>query len=116
MRASPFAFLAPASYRDLLAAAAEHAEDGKLLSGGQSLLPMLNLRLLRPACLIAIGAHLEGPIRIEGAALLIPAGTRHAALLRDPLVRRWLPSLAQAARHIGNVRVRNRGTIGGSLA
>jgi CO/xanthine dehydrogenase FAD-binding subunit len=116
MRAHPFSFLAPSSYSELLAAAKEHAEDGKLLAGGQSLLPMLTLRLLRPAVVIAIGDHLNGEIRLEGRDLIIPAGTRHATLVRDPLVRTWLPSLGQAAHLVGNSRVRNRGTIGGSLS
>ena len=116
MRASPFAFLAPTSYPELLATAREHAEDGKLLAGGQSLLPMLNLRLLRPAVVIAIGGHLSGEIRSDGRELVIPAGTRHCELMRNELVRTRLPTLALAAGHIGNVRVRNRGTIGGSIS
>lgn len=116
MRAEPFDLIEPATYGELLAAARQHAEDGKLIAGGQSLLAMMNLRLVRPAVLVAVGALLDGEIHADAGDLVIPAGTRHAALIRDPLVRRHFPSLADAASHIGNIRVRNRGTIGGSLA
>jgi carbon-monoxide dehydrogenase medium subunit len=116
VRAEPFELVEPTSYAGLLAAAREHAEDGKLLAGGQSLLAMMNLRLLRPAVLVATGDLLRGEILIENGDLVIPAGTRHAELIQSEPVRRWFPSIAEAARHIGNTRVRNRGTIGGSLA
>jgi CO/xanthine dehydrogenase FAD-binding subunit len=116
VRAEPFDLIEPATYGELLAAARQHAEDGKLIAGGQSLLAMMNLRLVRPAVLVAVGALLDGEIHADAGDLVIPAGTRHAALIRDPLVRRHFPSLADAASHIGNIRVRNRGTIGGSLA
>ena len=116
MRADPFDLVEPNSYLELLAAAREHAEDGKLIAGGQSLLPLMNLRLARPAVLVATGELLSGPIAAEQGELVIPAGTRHATLVRNELVRTHFPSLAEAARNIGNTRVRNRGTIGGSLA
>lgn len=116
MRAEPMDLIEPTTYAELLDAARAHAEDGKLIAGGQSLLPMMNLRLLRPSALVATGDLLAGDIERAGGDLVIPAGTTHAALARDDLVREWLPSLSVAARLIGNSRVRNRGTIGGSLA
>jgi len=90
--------------------------EGKILAGGQSLVPMLNLRLAAPAALIDITPiHSEGP-SLEGDELVIPAMTRHVDVLRSALVQQHCPLLAHAVGLVGNVRVRNRGTIGGSLA
>lgn len=90
--------------------------EGKILAGGQSLVPMLNLRLAAPAALIDITPiRSEGPY-LEGDELVIPATTRHVDLLRSTLVRQHCPLLTHAVGLVGNVRVRNRGTVGGSLA
>ena len=96
----------------LLAASAE----AKLLAGGQSLMPMLNLRLARPDLLIDINPADQREPSLDGNNLRLPALTRHRVLLEHDLVRRGCPLLAEAVRYVGNVRVRNRGTIGGSLA
>lgn len=90
--------------------------EGKILAGGQSLVPMLNLRLAAPAALIDITPiRSQGPYQ-EGDELVIPATTRHVDVLRSTLVRQHCPLLGHAVGLVGNVRVRNRGTIGGSLA
>jgi aerobic carbon-monoxide dehydrogenase medium subunit len=116
MVAAPFEYMSVDSYEDAVAALSEHDEDAKLLAGGQSLVPMLNLRLARPTLLIDInGADAREPF-LDSGRLVLPALTRHAQLLADPAVRCNAPLLSAAARYVGNVRVRNRGTIGGSLA
>jgi carbon-monoxide dehydrogenase medium subunit len=101
----------------LLAAGGEEA---KVLAGGQSLMPMLNLRLAHPELLIDINLADQRPPSVEvhnsRGLLRLPALTRHRVLLEHDLVRWHCPLLADAVRHVGNVRVRNRGTIGGSLA
>jgi aerobic carbon-monoxide dehydrogenase medium subunit len=101
----------------LLAAGGEEA---KILAGGQSLMPMLNLRLARPELLIDINPadRREPSVEVHNSRglLRLPALTRHRVLLEHDLVRWHCPLLADAVRHVGNVRVRNRGTIGGSLA
>jgi CO/xanthine dehydrogenase FAD-binding subunit len=90
--------------------------EAKILAGGQSLVPMLNLRLAFPGALIDVDGIPAGEPRLEGGHLLIDANTRHRVLTTSDVVGRHAPLLAHAARLIGNVRVRNRGTIGGSLA
>jgi aerobic carbon-monoxide dehydrogenase medium subunit len=79
-------------------------------------MPMLNLRLAHPDLLIDINPADQRPPSLDGDNLRLPALTRHRVLLEHDLVRQHCPLLAEAVRHVGNVRVRNRGTIGGSLA
>jgi aerobic carbon-monoxide dehydrogenase medium subunit len=95
---------------------AEHGEEAKILAGGQSLMPMLNLRLAHPGLLIDINPADPRPPVLENDMLRLPALTRHRVLLEHPLIRQHCPLLADAIRYVGNVRVRNRGTIAGSLA
>ena len=97
----------------LLAAA---GDDAKILAGGQSLMPMLNLRLARPDLLIDINRADQRAPSLDGNHLRLPALTRHRVAAEHDLVRQHCPLLADAIRYVGNVRVRNRGTIGGSLA
>jgi carbon-monoxide dehydrogenase medium subunit len=119
MVAPAFEYAAAGSYDEavrLLAASAERGEEAKILAGGQSLMPMLNLRLAHPELLIDINPADQRPLTLENEMLRLPALTRHRVLLEDPMVRQHCPLLAEAVRHVGNVRVRNRGTIAGSLA
>ncbi len=116
MVSAPFDYVAASSYEEAAALLHEHGDDAKILAGGQSLLPMLNLRLARPSVLIDINAADQRAPRLDGDVLHLPALTRHRTLMEDELVRRHCPLLADAVRHLGNARVRNRGTIGGSLA
>jgi CO/xanthine dehydrogenase FAD-binding subunit len=95
---------------------AGHGSDAKLIAGGQSLVPMMAMRLIRPAVLVDIGqlAALSF-IAIEADAVRIGAGTRQAAIERDDELAGAVPLLRQALEWVGHVQTRNRGTIGGSL-
>ena len=92
-------------------------EDAKLLAGGQSLLPILRLRLAYPELVIDLGGigELTG-VTDDGDALLIGAMTTHADILADPLIRQHAPLIAQATETVADRQVRHRGTFGGSLA
>jgi aerobic carbon-monoxide dehydrogenase medium subunit len=117
MKASPFGYIKPDTLSACLAALGEHGEEAQVIAGGQSLMPLMNLRLAAPSVLIDIAgiAELRG-IRREPGQIIIGAMETHAALTRSPIVREELPLLALAAPHIAHVAVRSRGTIGGSLA
>lgn len=95
-----------------------HADpEAKALAGGQSLVALLNLRLARPSRLVDIGRLGELDRIFEDRDSLVLGGlVRHRRLENDPLVRRRAPLLAEAASHIGHLAIRNRGTLGGSLA
>jgi aerobic carbon-monoxide dehydrogenase medium subunit len=116
MVAPAFDYIAAGSYDEAVRLLAENGEEAKILAGGQSLMPMLNLRLAHPDLLIDINPADQRPPSLDGNNLRLPALTRHRVLLEHDLVRQHCPLLAEAVRHVGNVRVRNRGTIGGSLA
>jgi carbon-monoxide dehydrogenase medium subunit len=122
LKPAPFAYVAPRSLAEALALLARHGEEGKLLAGGQSLVPVLNFRLAQPAVLIDVnrvpeldGLALAGGERNVGE-LRMGALTRHRRLEVDPLVRAHAPLLAEAAPHIAHPQIRARGTVGGSLA
>jgi carbon-monoxide dehydrogenase medium subunit len=112
-----FDYVAARSVNEALELMAKHGEDGKILAGGHSLLPAMKLRLSSPRMLIDIGpvAELRG-IKVDGGELVIGALTVHADIAASELVRKHLPGLADAAAVIGDLQVRNRGTIGGSVA
>ena len=112
-----FGYVAARSIDEALELLAKHGEDGKLLAGGHSLIPAMKLRLQSPQVLIDLGTlpGLRG-VRIEGNGLVIGALTVHADIAASDLVRKHIPGLADAAAVIGDVQVRNRGTIGGSVA
>jgi carbon-monoxide dehydrogenase medium subunit len=112
-----FGYLAPRSLREALDLLTAHGEEAKLLAGGHSLLPAMKLRLASPRYLIDIGRlpDLRG-IKVAGENLVIGALTVHSDIAASDLVRQHLPGLADAAAVIGDVQVRNRGTIGGSVA
>ncbi|HTX48812.1 MAG TPA: xanthine dehydrogenase family protein subunit M [Caulobacteraceae bacterium] len=95
----------------------QRASDGTYLAGGMTLIPTLKQRLARPSDLVDLGAlkELTG-IRLEGRTLTIGAMTRHAAVATSADVRRAIPALADLAGQIGDAQVRNRGTLGGSVA
>lgn len=111
----PFAYERAASLADALTALAGDG-DAKPIAGGQSLVPMMGLGLLAPARIVDIGGlDLAGLQRANGS-ITVGALTRHRELERSDQFARYLPLAAEAARHIGNPRVRNRGTLGGSLS
>jgi aerobic carbon-monoxide dehydrogenase medium subunit len=100
-----------------IAALVEHGEDAKLLAGGHSLIPLLKLRLAQPAVLIDIERVRDlSYIRDEGDHVAVGALTRHRDVERSELLSRSVPLLPAATAHVGDPQVRNRGTIGGSLA
>jgi aerobic carbon-monoxide dehydrogenase medium subunit len=112
-----FGYIAARSVDEALELMAKHGEDGKLLAGGHSLIPAMKLRLTSPRTLIDLGTvpGLRG-VRVDGNNLVVGALTVHADVASSGLVRKHLPGLADAASVIGDVQVRNRGTIGGSVA
>jgi carbon-monoxide dehydrogenase medium subunit len=117
MKPAPFEYLRPATVAEAVEALAAHPGEAKALAGGQSLVPLMNLRLARPAVLVDLDrvAGLDG-IEERDGYLAIGAMVRHEQLVTDPTVRRTAPLLAAAAAWIGHSAIRHRGTIGGSLA
>jgi len=116
MVAPAFEYVAARSYDEAVHLLADGGDEAKVLAGGQSLMPMLNLRLARPELLIDINTADDRPPSVADGMLRLPALTRHRVLLEHDLIRQHCPLLAAAVWHVGNVRVRNRGTVGGSLA
>jgi carbon-monoxide dehydrogenase medium subunit len=117
MKPAAFTYEVPATVAAALAALAARGEAAKIIAGGQSLAPMMNMRIAQPGHLIDINRIAElSRIRLDGDTLVIGALARHADLARDPLVREHAPMLAYAAGTIGHYAIRQRGTIGGSLA
>ena len=117
MKARNFRYIRPASLQHAYRILAEGGDAAVPVAGGQSLLAGLNMRLSAPKLLVDIGnlKELAGQSQAEGIVRL-GALTRHGELLRSELVRKELPLVARAAAHIGHVAIRNRGTLGGSLA
>ncbi|HTN80330.1 MAG TPA: xanthine dehydrogenase family protein subunit M [Acidimicrobiales bacterium] len=116
MKPAPFVYVAPASLDEAVAALAEHGEDAKVLAGGQSLIPLLSLRLARPTALIDLNGVAELSSISANGAVTIGAMTRHRAVERSSEVARLVPLLSAAVPYIGHAAIRTRGTIGGSLA
>jgi aerobic carbon-monoxide dehydrogenase medium subunit len=112
-----FGYVAAHSVEEALQLLTKHGEDAKLLAGGHSLIPAMKLRLSSPRTLIDLGTvpGLRG-VRMDGNTLAIGALTVHTDVASADLVQKHLPGLADAASVIGDVQVRNRGTIGGSIA
>ncbi len=112
-----FDYLRPASLDEAVAMLASQGEEAKLLAGGHSLLPMMKLRLARPAALVDLGGLRDGLsyVRSEGGAVAIGALTRHHDVAVSDVVLQRLPVLAHAASLVGDPQVRHRGTLGGSL-
>ena len=117
MKASAFSYARATSVGNALELLAAHGDKAKVLSGGQSLMPAMNLRLIAPELIVDIGeiAELRG-IAVQGDVLSIGALTRHADLLKSPEISTHAPLLTEAIGHIAHPAIRNRGTIGGSLA
>ncbi|GGV66059.1 MULTISPECIES: FAD binding domain-containing protein [Streptomyces] len=111
-----FDYVRPAGLDEAVRALADAGEDAKVLAGGQSLLPLLRLRLAFPDVVVDIGRipGLRG-VREEDDCLVIGALTTHHEVMRDPLVRRHAGLLAQATATVADPAVRHRGTLGGSL-
>jgi CO/xanthine dehydrogenase FAD-binding subunit len=116
MKPAVFEYIRPASLDDALGVLRERGDEAKVLAGGQSLVPLMNFRLARPAVLVDLNALPDlAYIRAEGAGLALGAMTRQRAIEKSALVRERSPLLADATPWIGHVPIRSRGTIGGSL-
>jgi carbon-monoxide dehydrogenase medium subunit len=118
VKPAPFRYARAGSLAEAIALLAEGHGDAKVLAGGQSLVPMLNMRLVRPGVLVDVNGvrELAGIARTPEGGLRIGALTRHAELAASPMVRERAPLLTEAARHVGHAAIRNQGTLGGSLA
>ena len=110
-------YVAPASVAEAVSALSEAGEDAKVLAGGQSLIPVLRLRLSYPTVLVDLRkiGDLRG-VREEGSELVIGAMTRHADVVTDPLIRQYAALVAEATATVADPAVRHRGTFGGALA
>jgi carbon-monoxide dehydrogenase medium subunit len=118
MKPAPFEYVAPDSLDDALAAMQQHGFDAKPLAGGQSLVPVMNFRLAQPGVLIDLNGvpGLDNLWLADEGALHFGSMVRQSRLERDPLVAQHQPLLAEAMPHIAHPQIRNRGTLGGSLA
>jgi len=117
MKPVPFEYHRPASLAETFDLLDRYGDDGRLLAGGQSLVPALNLRLAAPRAVIDINRIPDlDAIRVTADGLVIGALARQEALERSPLVREHAPLIASALPHVGHSAIRTRGTIGGSLA
>ena len=117
MKPPSFEYSAPTTVEEAVALLAEHQGDAKILAGGQSLMPLLNMRLARPGLVVDVNrvAGLDY-IREDDGGLIIGALTRQRAIERSEIVQRQQPLLHAATRYIAHPQIRNRGTVGGSLA
>ena len=117
MKAPKLSYVRAESVAQALALLSEHGDDARILAGGQSLMPTLNMRLSQPDLLIDINRLdvLRG-ISVEDGMVRIGALARHAEVLRSPIVAEHLPLIVEAMPHVAHMAVRNRGTFGGSIA
>lgn len=117
MKPAPFDYFAPATVDEALALLAEHGGDAKPLAGGQSLIPAMNFRLARPAVLVDLNRiPALAYVRAESGGVAIGAMTRQRAVERSDVVAAAAPLLAEAMPSIAHAQIRNRGTVGGSIA
>lgn len=116
MKPAPFDYVMAGSLQEALDVLSAEGDGARVISGGQSLMAILNMRLARPEVLVDI-SRIPGlnEIRRDGAYVEIGAGVTQAALLRWPNLSRDLPLLAKALPHVGHIQTRNRGTVCGSL-
>lgn len=114
---APFDYVAPASVEEALSALSQFGDDAKILAGGQSLLPVLRMRLNAPEVVIDLGRieSLRG-VRDDGDAIVVGAMTPHSVVGSDPLVAEHAALVAKAVEHLADAQVRHRGTFGGALA
>lgn len=118
MKPASFRYIRATSLEHATSALREHGGEAKILAGGQSLMPLLNFRMLRPTALIDINRlrDLDHVAETEDGGLRIGALTRHYTLETSPAVRARFPILQEAITHVAHIAIRNRGTIGGSLS
>jgi carbon-monoxide dehydrogenase medium subunit len=117
MKPPKFRYFAPKSVGEALALLAEHADEARVLAGGQSLVPLMNMRLVHPDVLVDINGITElSFIKASNGGLTIGALTRDATLANDTTIAEDLYVLREAAHYVGHPAIRNRSTIGGSIA
>ncbi len=117
MKPATFDYHAPATLDSAIALLLQYKGDARLLAGGQSLLPMMNFRIVTPAAIVDLNRIPDlAYIRVENATVRIGAMTRHRAVEFSPVIAERLPLLAEAIRLVAHLPIRSRGTIGGSLA
>lgn len=117
MKPPPFAYAAPTTVDDVLDVLRLEPEETTLLAGGQSLMPMLNMRMAAPRVLVDLNGVAElGRIDADADRVRVGAMVRQRALETDARIAQRVPLLAEATRHIAHVPIRTRGTVGGSLA
>jgi carbon-monoxide dehydrogenase medium subunit len=113
----PFEYVRAGSVEEAIAALTEHGDDAKLMAGGHSLLPLMKLRLAMPAVVVDISRIPDlSYVRVDGDQVALGAGTRHVELERSDVARAEVPLLAHTASLVGDPQVRNRGTLGGTVA
>jgi len=117
VKAPRFSYVRAENVAQVLRLLDEHGDEARILAGGQSLMPTLNMRLSQPRLLIDINRlDALGGISLQGDRVRIGAMTRHAEVAGSEIVARHLPLIAEAMPHVAHVAVRNRGTFGGSIA
>lgn len=117
MKPAPFVYVAPETVEDAVALLVEHGDAAKVLAGGQSLVPLMNMRLARPRVLVDINRVLAlHYLGVEDGVVRIGAITRQRAVERSPEVAARCPLLRDALKHVGHPAIRARGTVAGSLA
>jgi carbon-monoxide dehydrogenase medium subunit len=117
MKPASFEYHAPETLAAALALKAQHGDEAKFLAGGQSLIPAMNFRIAQPALLLDLNRLADlAFIRAAGGELRLGALTRQRAVERDPLVKQHAPLLHETMPHVAHPQIRNRGTLGGSLA
>jgi aerobic carbon-monoxide dehydrogenase medium subunit len=116
VKPAQFEYIKAATIEDAVRALGQHGDRARILAGGQSLIPMMNFRLITPEVLIDIGnIKTLSFIRREGDALVIGAGTTHTEILKSADVKKACPLLTEAYGHVAHHTIRNRGTIGGNI-
>jgi carbon-monoxide dehydrogenase medium subunit len=117
VKAAPFAYVKPRTLEEVLALLEKHGDDARILAGGQSLIPSLNMRLSAPRLLIDISLlSALKEISLDQDVVRIGALATHAQIEQSEVIGKHVPMLAEAVRHIAHPAIRNRGTLGGSLA
>lgn len=117
MKPAPFRYFAAHSIEEAVQLLAEHGDEARVLAGGQSLVPLMNMRLAHPGVLVDINNVSElAYVRPRNGGLALGALTRDATIERDALVEERLPLLHEAARYVGHPAIRNRSTVGGSIS
>ncbi|MGH2716661.1 MAG: FAD binding domain-containing protein, partial [Thermoleophilaceae bacterium] len=118
MKPPPFDYAAPESIDEVLGVLAQAPDETSLLAGGQSLVPVLNMRLAQPRVLVDLNrvGGLDAIEETPDGRLRLGSMVRQRRLEKEPVVRERLPLMTAAARHIAHLAIRTRGTLGGSLA